>query len=85
MTNDVGPISLASIVPCRRATTAPAAALRLVRPDWPRFGRARLLVVAAKVAPMLAIERASPSKIPSRQLSIADARIQIKTAAALSP
>ena len=69
--------------PARYAAGAEAS--RFVRADWPCFGLTRLLVVAAKTGRMLAIERAAPSKIPSRRLCIADARIQIETAAALSP
>jgi len=71
-------------MPPRRYATG-AEASRFRRADGPRRGRTRILVVVAKVARMLAIERASPSKIPSRRLCIAHARIQIETAAELSP
>jgi len=64
MTNTIGPISLASILPSRRATTPPTPRLHASSAPIGLAAAARHLVVA-KVTPTLAIERATLRKTPA--------------------
>jgi len=71
-------------MPPSRHAAGPEAS-RIVSTDWPHFGRTHLLVLTAKIGPMLALEREITSKTSGRRLCIADVRFQVETAAALSP